>query len=48
MRQKMGAPRLLADREHDADADRRGEQATGQAPPAIAQRKIEGHEREAG
>jgi hypothetical protein len=44
----MGAPCLLADREHDADRDRRGEQAAGQAPAAVAQRKIEGHEREAG
>lgn len=48
MRQEMGAPRLLADREHDADPDGGGEQAAGQAPPAVAQHKIEGHEREAG
>lgn len=44
----MGATRLLANGERDAETDRRCQQAAGQAPAPVAQREIEGHQGETG
>lgn len=44
----MGAACLLAEGEHDADADRRNQQAAGQPSPPLAKREVEGHQGKTG